>query len=192
MIHHSYIATFLMNRYVPHTLWPFDKYYPYISGGGILLSQLTATAMSAALLETPYLPSEDVYVGILAHDVNVSITDIPGIVSWSRMVFTPEEGASTKTSLILRHYISDASDLQFLYKLHADTAVLHIMEVDDEVKEWLRNIDPSFPNIYAVVLNTEGYDTLNALKLLKVSDMRKIGIRAGHRSKFKAAINAIP
>ena len=42
--------------------WPWNKYHPFLMGGGVLMPQVTIRPVLAAFQTTPLIPFEDVYL----------------------------------------------------------------------------------------------------------------------------------
>jgi len=59
------------NRYfVPKILYPHDKYPPYVSGGGYIMSKVITDKLFEASLKNWIFPIDDAFVGVLLNTVN--------------------------------------------------------------------------------------------------------------------------
>ena len=58
--------------YVPEELWPHDKeYYPYVSGGGFILSSVMAQKMIEVKNDVAIFPIDDAYLGSVIHQAEI-------------------------------------------------------------------------------------------------------------------------
>lgn len=68
------------NKYfVPPEIYMSNRYPPFLSGGGILLSKYTAAVMHSMSKHIPLFPLDDVYLGILLAKAQLKLTSHAGI-----------------------------------------------------------------------------------------------------------------
>ncbi|XP_072038273.1 beta-1,3-galactosyltransferase 1-like [Amphiura filiformis] len=58
--------------YVPETLYPFPTYPPYLNGPSYLLSRFLIRPLLSVSIHIPYIPIEDVYVGMLMKTIGIN------------------------------------------------------------------------------------------------------------------------
>ena len=49
------------------------------------------------------------------------------------------------------------------------------------MKKWLRDLHVEYVDLYAEILNKEGFDSLDAVKTLTQADLEKMGVKKGNQ-----------
>jgi hypothetical protein len=175
-MYHPLFYFFLISwtcRYVPESLWPEDKYYPYASGHGILSSIAAVRAMSGEMSNSIYNPNEDVYFGILAHEAKIQLTAIGNPYIFDLSDFKESSGY---LNIFLVSRCSEDS-MQKLDRKLPDPVMKSLFQVDEEVKILLQlALGPAFVGKYLGTFETYGYDSIRALTYLNKDHMELMGI----------------
>lgn len=77
--------------FAPREIYHLDRYPPFCSGGGILMSRYTALVIHKTSQSIPLFPMDDVYLGIILAKAGLNLTAHPGVRTFGIKINSPDE-----------------------------------------------------------------------------------------------------